>query len=141
MNLLNKIKINTLKVIKLQSGNVQHILKKSDAEFLDFGEAYFSWIRKGEVKAWKCHTKMTMNLVAPIGEISFVFTDNFTKFHTIKIGNNNYSRITVPPGIWFGFKGDPFVDGLILNIANIEHSSHEVLRKELNEVNFSWGEI
>jgi dTDP-4-dehydrorhamnose 3,5-epimerase len=141
MSILKKIKVNSLKVIELKAGKVQHILKKTDAEFYGFGEAYFSWIKRGEIKAWKCHTQMTMNLVAPIGEISFVFTENFIKFEIIKIGKNNYSRITVPPNIWFGFKGDPFIDALLLNIASIEHSNDEVRRKELNEVVFSWGDV
>ena len=59
-------------------------------------------------------------------------------FKTIKIGQNNYSRLTVPPKIWFGFKGINKPESIILNITNISHNTREILRCKKNDINFKW---
>ena len=73
--MINGITISPLKEIEVEGGNVLHALKKSDSSFKDFGEAYFSFVNFGHVKAWKKHSKMTLNLIVPIGEVKFVFID------------------------------------------------------------------
>ena len=59
---------------------------------------------------------MTMNLIVPIGMVRFVFCDNENqKYREEYIGATNYSRLMVPPKIWFGFQGISDSDSLILN--------------------------
>ena len=72
VNLMDIVK-TPLKRIPTVGGDVMHALKYSDNGFNGFGEVYFSWVERGAIKAWKCHQKMTLNLVVPLGEISFVF--------------------------------------------------------------------
>ena len=137
--LLNKIKLTRLKVIKMQSGNVMHGLKKNDLKNNIFGEAYFSKIKPGKIKAWKYHLKMTLNLIVPIGKVKFVFySEKEGTFRVIQIGEKKYSRITVPPKIWFGFKGISKNESIILNLTDIEHSPKEVLRYKKNKIKFKW---
>ena len=57
----------------------------------------------------------------------------------IDIGSENYCRITVLPGIWFGFKGLNSPSSLILNIADIPHEPNEIERKEIQAINFDWS--
>ena len=110
-----------LKVIPSVDGNVLHGIRSTDKSFVGFEEAYFSFINKDHVKAWKCHKKMTLNLIVPVGKVKFVFIDNreepssFKKIHTFNLSQNPYTRLTVPPYIWFGFKGLAR-QNLILNI-------------------------
>jgi dTDP-4-dehydrorhamnose 3,5-epimerase len=133
---LQKIITSPLKRIELDDGNVLHALRNNDFGYDNFGEAYFSFIKQNKVKGWKCHTKMTMNLIVPVGDVKFVFYyDN--EFKDIEIGDNNYCRITVPPNIWFGFKGMG-ENNLVLNIANLRHDPEEVQRKKITEINFNW---
>ena len=68
--------ITPLQIIDTPGGCVMHAMKKKDNGFNGFGEVYFSNIIKGEIKGWKQHTKMTLNLVVPIGEIRFVLFDD-----------------------------------------------------------------
>ena len=70
---LDRIIVTPLKRISTEGGDVMHALKNSDKGFNGFGEVYFSWIEQGKIKAWKCHQNMTLNLVVPFGEVSFVF--------------------------------------------------------------------
>ena len=90
--------------INNEDGDILRVLRKTEESFTEFGEAYFSIIHMNSIKAWKKHNAMTMNLIVPTGCVGFVFTDG-KDFKYVKIGPNNYLRITVPPGVWFGFKG------------------------------------
>ncbi len=133
----SKIKIKKLKKFKLEDGDVYHALKSTDSEYHGFKEAYFSTIKNNKIKAWKRHHKMTMNLIVPIGKVQFVFYDeNKNLLKNLMIGEENYSRITVAPMIWFGFKGISLNTSYILNISNEIHDPLEVERKPLTFLNF-----
>ncbi len=116
-----------------------HILKKKELKKWNFKEAYFSKIKFNKIKAWKFHLKMTLNLVVPIGSVKFVFYSEKNKqFRTVKIGEKKYLRLTVPPKIWFGFKGIGRHESVILNLSNIEHNSKEILRLHKNKIKYNW---
>lgn len=136
------ILVTPLRRVETSGGDVLHALKKTDAGFVTFGEAYFSFITLGSIKAWKRHTRMTMNLVVPKGKVRFVFqepdADGSNKFRVEDIGEDCYARITVPPGIWFGFQGLGSPQSLILNIANIIHEPNEVERLALSGIHYAW---
>ena len=138
-NLLSKIKITSLKIIKSSKGDVLRVLKKRDLKNWNFNEAYFSKVKFGKVKAWKFHLKMTLNLVVPFGRVKFVFySEQGKRFRVIEIGDKKYSRLTVPPKIWFGFKGVSKKENIILNLTNIEHNPREILRRDKNKIKFNW---
>ena len=138
---LNGICVTPLKRISVTGGDVLHVMKKSDHGYVDFGEAYFSLVEFGAIKAWKRHLQMTLNIVVPIGEVQFVLIDSVGLIREERIGEGHYARLTIPPGIWFGFQGVSKKIALLLNIADIEHSSDEVERKELDEVKYDWEVI
>ena len=138
---LKDILTTPLKRISVEGGDVMHALKKSDNGFNGFGEVYFSWVEQGAIKAWKCHQHMTLNLVVPLGEISFVFhiKDQEKYFRTENIGEERYVRLTVPPRIWFGFQGKAFGRSLLMNLADMAHDPDEVLRKKTSEIVYNWS--
>ena len=137
---LKTIKSNPQKRITTPNGDVLHVLKKTDEDFIRFGEIYFSWIEKGSIKAWKKHNSMTMNLVVPCGKVKFVFFDeNSHTYRKEEIGEDNYTRLTIPPGLWFGFKDMTNDKSLITNIADIEHDKNEVHRLDINEIKYDWS--
>lgn len=136
--------VTPLKKIYHPQGNVFHGMKKSEPGYVKFAEAYFSTIIKGEVKPWKKHVTMTLNLVVPVGKIRFVVFDDRPNsgtngcFFDITISEENYCRLTVPPGVWMAFMGLGTKLNLLLNIADIEHDPNEVIRSELNDIPYSW---
>ena len=139
-----KIIYEKLKIINVNKGDVLRGLKSNEIAYNGFGELYFSEVNFGEIKAWKKHKKMIMNLIVPSGKVKFVFFDDREntlikkRFEEIIISKINYKRITVPPNIWFGFKGIGKENNLVVNLSNIEHSDDEVERKEINEINYKW---
>jgi len=130
-SLLAGMQLTPLRRIESSGGVVMHGLKCSEASFQGFGEAYFTTVGKGQVKAWKRHRRMISNLVVPVGEIKLKLLDDrhgsstFAQWFEVILGMANYQRLTVPPGLWFGFEG--LADGLnlMLNLASIEHDPDE----------------
>lgn len=62
-----------------------------------------------------------MNDIVPVGTVRFVFcVDGVQDFRIEDIGDDRYARITVPPGIWFGFQGKADPKSLVLNWAQSE---------------------
>ena len=122
----NGVLITPLKIIETKGGNVLHSLKDKDTGFNGFGEAYFSEIQPGAIKAWKLHKDMTLNITVPIGIVRFVLFDERDKstneFQELTISRQNYVRLTVPPMIWNGFKGIGDKAAIVANCASIAHS-------------------
>ena len=140
--MIDGVIITPLKVIKVDEGDIFHGIKSSDKGYIGFGEAYFSSINSGEIKGWKRHQKMTLNIIVPSGEIQFAMFDdrnkNEERLQNIVLSLNNYCRLTVPPMVWMAFKGLGHEKSLLLNIANIPHNPNESESKKLNEIEFTW---
>lgn len=137
--------LTPLKQIHHPKGDVFHGMKKSDAGYSGFGEAYFSTIHFEDTKPWKKHFEMTLNFVVPLGNIRFVIFDDrensSTKnnFFDVTLGESNYQRITIPPGVWVAFRGVGKTYNLLLNLANLEHDPNEIDRKEsLLDISYVW---
>ena len=141
--MINGVLITPLKILETKGGNVLHSLKDKDPGYKSFGEAYFSEVQPGAIKAWKLHQDMTLNITVPVGKVRFVLYDDRDKsaseFQELIISRKNYVRLTVPPMIWVGFQGLSDVNSLLLNIADIPHNPKESIRKGLNEIYFDWS--
>ena len=139
--------LTDLKMIHHPRGDIYHAIKKSDEGFEGFGEAYFSMIKENEIKGWKKHHEMTMNIIVPIGEVTFVLFDDrenrnsVNNFFCITLSPSNYYRLTVPPGIWVAFKGHNHNLNLILDVADMEHQPDEIIRIDLDKIPFDWGSL
>ncbi|WP_260260059.1 dTDP-4-dehydrorhamnose 3,5-epimerase family protein [Vibrio intestinalis] len=142
--MLDGVFITHLKRIYHEQGDIYHAIKRSEDSFSSFGEAYFSTVNFLDVKGWKKHQEMVMNIVVPVGSIKFVLFDDRPESNTknnyfeIVISASNYVRLTVPPGIWMAFQGITPKQNLLLNIASIEHDPREAISVPLNEICYNW---
>lgn len=134
---IDDILVTSLKRIEVQGGDVLHAMNNIQVSGFVLGEAYFSFVDPSFIKAWKQHKEMTLNLVVPIGDVKFVFYDG-NKFRSETVGEKNFVRITVPPGIWFGFQGVHECSSLVLNLADIPHNAKEVERRNVEEISYKW---
>lgn len=131
---MDKIKgviLTELKKIPTPKGMVFHGLKAGESSYKGFGEAYFSSVGAGEIKGWKRHTRMTLNLIVIVGEIEFTIYDNrqdsptFGEIQKVRLSRENYKRLTLPPDVWFAFKGISAAENILLDIINEEHCPDE----------------
>lgn len=118
-------------------GDILHAMKASSPGFAGFGEAYFSMVNPGDVKGWKRHNRMTLNLIVPVGQVRFVLHDE-KDFETILLGPSDYGRVTVQPGLWMAFQGAAASPSMLLNIADIEHDPAEADSVALDHFRFDW---
>ena len=77
-----------------------------------------------------------MNLVVPVGEIKFYAYDensNDRKSCLVNfiLSEDNYSRLTIPPGIWLAFKGIKRKN-ILLNVSDLPHDKNETIAKKLS---------
>uniref|UniRef100_UPI004049046D WxcM-like domain-containing protein n=1 Tax=Flavobacterium sp. TaxID=239 RepID=UPI004049046D len=134
---MDDIKLLELKIISHPKGDLFHIIRKSSEGYIGFGEAYISSINYNDIKGWKKHNEMTLNLVVLSGEIQIVITDEIN-FKSFNLSLMNYKRLVVPPGFWMAFKGVSKGNNLLVNIANIEHNPFESESIEINHFNYNW---
>ena len=134
---MDGIILTPLKQISHFKGDIYHAMKVSDDGFRGFGEAYFSHINQGEIKGWKKHTEMTLNLVVVVGEVEFVVHDTI-EFYSVRLSKNNYQRLTVGPGLWLAFKGLS-AENMLLNLASIEHNPNESENIDLFGFDYDWN--
>jgi len=133
---MDGIILTPLKKISHPKGDLFHAMKLSDAGYDGFGEAYFSTISNGQVKGWKQHTIMTLNLVVIVGDVEVVVHDQ-KDFYSVVLSLANYQRLTVSPGLWVAFKGLSS-NNILLNLASIEHDPNESNNISLNGFVYDW---
>lgn len=138
------VTLTPLKRIHHPQGDVYHAMKSSEPSFSKFGEAYFSTVHSGNIKGWKKHHEMILNLVVPAGAVRFVvFDDRETsetkgKFFDVTLSKDNYCRLTVEPGLWMAFQGAGPDLNLLLNLASLEHNPAEATAIKLEEIKYEW---
>ena len=62
------------------------------------------------------------------------------KLQEIFLTTENYNLVSVPPGVWNGFKSIENKFSIIANCSDIPHDSEEMLRKPFDDpyFNYSW---
>jgi dTDP-4-dehydrorhamnose 3,5-epimerase len=144
VNLLEGVNVHKLNVINNPKGNIYHILKKNQLQNMEIGEIYISEIFYNEVKGWKKHSEMILNLFVPVGNIKFVIFDDradsktFGNYMEIIIGQSNYSRLVIPSGVFVSFKGLDSSKNILINVASIEHNPSEAVTLELSQFDYKW---
>ena len=137
---IDGVKITPLKTIEDDRGKLLHMLKKESIIFQKFGEIYFSYTNSNIIKGWYRHKKNTLNIAVIFGECKFVLYDERLSSPTknnifeINLSLKNYSLLTIPPMIWYGFKTIGEDKSIIANCTTLEHSSIEMERFPINTV-------
>ena len=134
-----------LKRIANPKGDILHALKCTDEGYVGFGEAYFTQIHSGEVKGWKRHNRMTLNLIVVMGKVKFVIYDDreesSTKgefFEIILSPSENYQRLTVAPGLWMAFCGLDDNTSMLMDIIPDPHDDSEGDRVTLETIPYQF---
>lgn len=145
--MIHDVQVTPLRRIPDERGAVLHMLRADDPAFEQFGEIYFSLIYPGVVKGWHLHRQMTLNYAVPVGMVKLVCYDDRPDSPTrgtvqeLHVGELNYVRVTIPPLIWNGFKGESPVPALIANCATVPHDPGEIERLDpfTDRIPYDWA--
>ncbi|HAM36689.1 MAG TPA: dTDP-4-dehydrorhamnose 3,5-epimerase [Elusimicrobia bacterium] len=145
--MIDGVSIRPLRQILDERGKVMHMLRRDDPWFKQFGEIYFSVVNPGAIKAWHLHKKMTLNYAVVSGNVKLVLYDerpgspSRDKLQEIYAGDGNYALITIPPGIWNGFKGISLSAAIVANCATVAHDPREIVRKDplTKDIPYDWS--
>jgi dTDP-4-dehydrorhamnose 3,5-epimerase len=138
-SVIEGVSLTPLRIIETGLGDVYHAMRTDAPGYDGFGEVYFSSVPHLVVKDWKKHTRMTLNVVVPVGRIRFGLVDNRPesatggRTMTVDLSPDHYYRLTVPPGIWMAFQGLSKDLNLLMNFANLPHDPEEALRLPTGE--------
>jgi dTDP-4-dehydrorhamnose 3,5-epimerase len=145
--MIEGLRIVPLRQIVDERGKIMHMLKATDAHFIEFGEIYFSCAWPGTVKAWHIHQRMTVNNAVISGRAKLVMYDmrhdspTRGELQEVFIGEDNYVLVQIPPGIANGYKayGDKLV--ILANAATEPHDPEEMLRlpPDTSEIPYDWS--
>jgi len=139
------VEVRPLQQIPDERGKVMHMLRRDDPWFREFGEIYFSVVYPGVVKGWHLHRRMTLNYAVIDGMIKLVLYDDREGSPTrgesqeIFTGEEFYALVTIPPGIWNGFKGIGTKMAIVANCATEPHSVDEIMRRDPHDPGFPYS--
>ena len=138
---IDGVLVTALRQITDERGAVLHHMRCDAPEFTAFGECYFSEMVPGAVKAWKRHREQTQHLAVPIGRVRFVIYDDregSSSQGTLNIVElrrpDDYHRLKIPRGVWYGFTCLSSRPALVANCADRVHDPDDAeLRPEYDE--------
>lgn len=140
--------ITPLRRIPDERGSIYHIFKKTEPEFEQFGEVYLSHAYPGVIKGWHLHTQQTQNYVVIKGMIKLVLIDmrdeaEFKGIEEYFLGDLNYCRIKIPPGVANGYKCIGTETCTVINVSDLPHQPNEMIRIDPNDkgIGYSWDLI
>jgi dTDP-4-dehydrorhamnose 3,5-epimerase len=144
--MIDGVSVLPLRRIADERGQIMHMLRADDPHFQGFGEIYFSVVYPGVVKAWHLHTAMTLNYAVVRGTIKLALYDaregSPTRGAVLELfpGASNYCLVTVPPGVWNGFKGVGTEPAIVANCATHPHDPEEIVRRDpfTADIPYSW---
>lgn len=153
MTAIEGVKMTRKRIIRDQRGSVRHMLKKTDAEFVEFGEVYFSSCNANVVKGWHVHKRMTLNYYVVVGNIMVGLIDYREESQTygnvmrVFLDDHDPILLTVPPGILNGYRVRPGHHGMavVANCATLPHDPNEIERMPVEALEdrtgfkFDWG--
>lgn len=136
-----------LRRIPDERGTIYHMLRADDPHFIDFGEIYFTSVYPGVVKGWHRHREMTLNYACIFGRIKLVLYDDRPGSATVGtlqelfLGPDQYVLVTIPPGIWTGFKGMTEPQAIVANCCTHPHDPARTERLDPfdNHIPYGWA--
>ena len=141
--------IKNLRVIPDERGWLMEILRCDDPFFKKFGQAYVTTAYPGVVKAWHYHKKQTDNFTCIRGMMKVALYDGRRRSGTYKslmelfIGERDPALVSVPPGVYHGFKGIGTETAYFLNLPTLPYRYQEPdeyrLPPDTPKIPYDWG--
>jgi len=146
--MIQGVKTKKLNVIPDERGYLMEILRNDDDIFKQFGQAYLTTAYPGVTKAWHYHKIQTDNFTCVKGMMKVALYDDrndsetYQEINEFFIGEKNPLLISVPPGVYHGFKAIGDEMAIFLSIPtepyNYEKPDEYRLPPDTNHINYDW---
>jgi dTDP-4-dehydrorhamnose 3,5-epimerase len=146
--MIEGVKTKRLNVIPDERGWLMEILRCDDEVFKKFGQVYVTTAYPSVVKAWHYHKKQTDNFTCIKGMMKVTLYDDRKNSSTYKeineffIGEKNPLLITVPPGVYHGFKAIGTEIAFFLSVPDLPYNHKEPdeyrLPADTKEIPYDW---
>jgi dTDP-4-dehydrorhamnose 3,5-epimerase len=143
------INLKKLSVIPDERGWLMEILRCDDPFFEKFGQVYVTTAYPGVVKAWHYHKKQTDNFCCIHGMMKVVLYDaredspTYRNLKELFIGEQNPVLVSVPPGVYHGFKAIGKDTAFFLSIPTLPYNYSEPdeyrLPPDSADIPYDWG--
>ena len=112
-----------------QRGSLSVLLRADQPELFGerFGQAYVTTVFPGVVKAWHRHSSQSDRMVGLVGQTLLVLLDGregsstFGSVVEVVFGARTHCLVTIPPGVWHGFKNIGTVESVVLNLPDLPY--------------------
>ena len=146
--MIDGVKTKNLRVIPDERGWLMEILRSDDEIFMNFGQVYMTTAYPGVVKAWHYHKKQTDNFTCIKGMMKVALyddrkgSDTHGEVNEFFVGEKNPMLISVPPGVYHGFKAIGEETAYFLSIPthpyNYEEPDEYRLDPDTDEIPYDW---
>ena len=146
---IKDVKIKQLKVIPDERGWLMEILRCDDDIFEKFGQVYISTAYPNVVKGWHYHKIQTDNFTCIRGMMKVALYDARKESPTNRalmelfIGEKNPALISVPPGVYHGFKAIGTETAFFISIPTMPYNYKDPdeyrLPPDTHEIPYDWG--
>ena len=147
-NMIEGVKTKKLRVIPDERGWLMEILRSDDELFDKFGQVYVTTAYPGVVKAWHYHKKQTDNFTCIKGMMKVALYDaredspTYKEVNEFFVGEKNPILISVPPGVYHGFKAIGTETAYFLSIPTLPYNYEEPdefrLPPDTKEIPYDW---
>lgn len=120
--MIHELGVKSLKVIPDARGRLMEILRCDEELFEEFGQVYVTTTQPDVVKAWHFHKLQTDNFACVQGMIQVALFDarkespTYGEINEFFIGVHNPKLISVPNGVYHGWKCVSDEEAIIVNI-------------------------
>lgn len=140
--MIEGVSVTPLKIIPDERGCVRHFIRSTDPDFEKFGETYITEVYRGVIKAWHGYPTKRMHYTVIRGMVKLALQDTRTQSETymqtdtLFVGEQNYVRVTIPFGVFNGFKG--LTDAIVVVTASEPFSEEGIVRYPVDNFTYDW---
>lgn len=146
--MIDGVNTKNLKFLPDERGRLMEIMRNDEKIFENFGQVYLTTNNPGVVKAWHHHKIQTDFVCCVKGQIKVVLYDaredskSYGEINEFHIGDFNPMLISIPPGVYHGWKCISNDEALIISVPtepyNYEKPDEYRLPPDTPDIPYKW---
>ena len=136
--------LKNLNRFSTDTGHLTKLHYAADPIAASIREVYISEMNPGCINAWKSHNECAQNFIVVQGKVLIVSAlyssaNDSYKFGTAVLSESDTRLISIPAGVFYGFKPLEGEACRILNVIDQDYDDNKVVRIGLDKIKFDWN--